>query len=169
ATLRGAMAFGVGDVAMSYAPSYYPGTASANEAQKVALNVGQELAVSFPLVAARGARITGVVRNSEGAPLPRSSVSLTQSIGTGFTSRSLPVQPDASFSISNVLPGRYSIDVRPGTTFGDAAEEYASMPIIVAGADINDLVVTTSRGGTIAGRVVLDTGTPSNDHRPGTI
>src|SRR5439155_16205954 len=42
-------------------------------------------------------------------------------------------------------------------------------PIIVAGADINDLVVTTSRGGTIAGRIVFDTGTPPSDLRPGSI
>jgi hypothetical protein len=169
ASMRSVMALGIGDSVLSYAPTYYPGTPSATEAQQVTLNFGQELSVTFPLVAARAARISGVVRNSDGAPATRPSVSLTQVIGTGFTSRGLPAQPDGSFSVSNVLPGKYSIDVRPGTGVGDAAEEFASMPITVAGEDITGLVVTTTKGGTFGGRVVFDTGSPPRDLRPGSI
>lgn len=169
ANLRSLMALGVGDVALSYAPTFLPGTTSAAEAQRVTLGLGQELTVTFPLVAARSARISGVVRNSDGLPLARPSLMLTQSVGTGFTGRGVAAQPDGSFSISNVLPGKYTIDVRPSTDVVTGVEEFGSLSITVVGEDITGVVVTTTKGGTVSGRLVFDTGQPPRELRPGNI
>src|SRR5690606_32301086 len=53
----------------AYAPTYYPGTGSAAEAQPVRLGLAEEASISFGLLPVRVATISGRVIGSDGMPL----------------------------------------------------------------------------------------------------
>ncbi len=60
-----------------YAPTYFPGTPTASDAQKVTLIAGQEnSSVDFALVAVRLAKVTGIVIGSDGKPLSGAMINL---------------------------------------------------------------------------------------------
>jgi hypothetical protein len=165
--------------ASGYAPTYYPGTPNVAEAQRVAVAVGQEAGADFQLVPARLSKISGTVTDSTGRPLGSGSVALTRRFdgdgaGTGTVfmigGNTGRLQQDGTFRLTNVAPGTYSLNVSSGGRGGrgggppmlepgDPSVEYASIPITVAGEDIENLGVQTSRGLTIRGRLVTE-GTP---------
>jgi protocatechuate 3,4-dioxygenase beta subunit len=157
-----------------YAPTYYPGTTNAAEAQPVLLGVGQELLVQFQLVPSRLAQVSGTVVDSQGRPVSGSPVTLRPSATVVFApNRPANTTADGAFTITNVAPGDYVLEVRPrpqpanpggGPQRGNpntapAPEvEFGSVPLTVAG-DISGLHIVTGQGATIAGRVVFE-GTP---------
>ena len=53
-----------------FAPTYYPGTPVASEAQPIEVVAGAEVLADVPLVTARLTTITGVVVDQAGAPPP---------------------------------------------------------------------------------------------------
>lgn len=148
-----------------YPPTFYPGTANANDAQTVTIGIGEEVNIQFGLIAARLARISGTVRDSEGRPgagevilLPR------QGISTNLSFNQLGA--DGSFVINGVAAGEYSLEVRQILP-GRESPEAASVPITVAGNDIAGLRITTSKGSLITGRVVWDGTAPKTSPLPG--
>ena len=94
--------------------------------------------------------------------------------GTGRTSK------DGNFAITSVAPGDYALNVRSfrmitsgsgdtmtftatigGPDGGDS--ETAALPITVAGDDLSNVVIMTSKGGTASGRIVFEgTAPPSS-------
>ena len=135
--------------------TYYPGTLNADEAQPVTVGLAEEAHASFPMLTARMTKISGLVRSSTGKPVTNVMLSIRTRMGGGFSMRSGPgMGPDGSFSIGNVPPGDHWLEVvpRPGTL--DA--EGASVAVTADGSDISGLVITTSPGATISGRVVFD-------------
>lgn len=143
-----------------FSPTFYPGVLSGEQATPVTVRVGQEMGVQIAMIAARLAKIGGVVTDSEGKPAAGAQLSLVTRSGSGFFSSSAGVVgPDGSFTISGVTPGEHTIDVRPrgvldpGTT---TRGEGASMPVTVGGQDILNLRITTGRGAIITGRVVYE-------------
>jgi carboxypeptidase family protein len=154
-----------------YATTYYPGTANVEEAQTITLGLAQETSAYFSLVSTRLSRISGFVRNSEGRPAQGMMVSLrTASGGSSMNQGIGPVAADGSFSAANIPPGEHFIDVRPmggpmmgrlaGATAQTADDEFASVPITVAGQDITGLIITTGPGATISGRLIFDGTSP---------
>ena len=148
-----------------YPPTFYPGTANANDAQTVTIGIGEEVNIQFGLIAARLARISGTVRDSEGRPgagevilLPR------QGISTNLSFNQLGA--DGSFVINGVAAGEYSLEVRQILP-GREGPEAASVPITVAGNDIAGLRITTSKGSLITGRVIWDGTAPKTSPLPG--
>jgi hypothetical protein len=150
-----------------YATTYYPGTANAEEAQTITLGLAQEASASFSLVSTRLSRISGFVRTSQGRPAQGMMVSLRTASGSGMQMQGIgPIAADGSFSAANIPPGDHFLDVHPmgGPTMGRAAgaaaqytdDEFASVPISVAGQDIAGLIITTGPGATISGRLVFD-------------
>lgn len=194
ATLRGAeMALiemvagggggGASTPASGYAPTYFPGTSSPVDAQKISLSVGQELhGTDFALTPVRLARVSGMVLSSDGKPtsgamvemLPRSSEGLFMLGGNaGRTDR------NGAFTIAGVSPGDYNLIVRPvnvmtsggGDNFtatvrvggpGGEAAESATVPVTVSGDDLTNVIVTTARGATATGRVSFDGAEPQS-------
>ena len=55
-------------VETTYSPTYYPGTGSLAEAQRIKLGLGAEASASFPLLSLRSTRISGVVLSGSGSP-----------------------------------------------------------------------------------------------------
>jgi hypothetical protein len=141
----------------AYAPTYFPGVPSIDEAQAVTVGLGQTAsAIDFALQLVRVARLSGRVLNPDGSVTTRGNVNLTtetqvqgrgNQLGANYGSR---ISGDGTFTITNVPPGRYVLRAR-----GNNADwpQYASMPVTVAGADISDLSITVAEGATILGTV----------------
>ncbi|HVH25800.1 MAG TPA: carboxypeptidase-like regulatory domain-containing protein [Vicinamibacterales bacterium] len=146
----------------AYAPTYFPGVPSVEEAQAVTVGLGQTASgIDFALQLVRVARISGRVSNPDGSPTTRGNVNLTSDIqvagrgnqlGQNYGSR---LSGDGTFAISNIPPGRYLLRAR-----GNNAEwpQYASLPVTVAGTDISDISVTVAEGATVVGTVSFPSG-----------
>jgi hypothetical protein len=163
--------------ASGFAPTFYPGTAVAADAQPVTVRASEDaVGVDFTLTAVRLARISGVVVDSRGRPSAGTVVMLNSArtggaVVTGSVLYMHLVEPsvDGSFTLSNVKPGEYRVDVRSkagleeiartGSTGslsrGPEVREYASVPVTVSGDDIEGLRVTTTAGRTMSGRVAV--------------
>lgn len=168
-----------------YATTYFPGTPNAAEAQRVTVTAGQEVAnVDFPLAAVRLARVSGFVLNSEGKPVGGTAVSLSPVSREGlspdvsnvtFVPTVARTAQDGSFVIRNVAPGDFVLRAdamqvmtstqgdntmvfRATRLGGDAGGEQESgmVPVSVAGEDISNVTVVTSKGGRATGRVIMD-------------
>ena len=137
--------------------TYYPGTSSPDQAETVSVELGHEVTAHFSLVPTRVAKISGVVLNSQGQPVPRRMLMLAaRSEGGGWTRTVGPTAPDGAFSIPNLPPGEYSIDVAPPGIPAGQDFELASVPITISGDDLSGLVITTRAGSVVTGRVVFE-------------
>jgi len=162
-----------------YAPTYYPGTGNATEAQRLSVGAGEELAIGFSLLPVRMVRISGVVvsagggapGNGGGSAAGRGGlVMLTNSGDAGegvMTSSAGPIQADGTFTIANVPPGSYVLNVRSGgarsINLGALeAVEIGSLPITVSDSDVTGVTIVTTRGASIAGTIVTEGSTPLN-------
>lgn len=140
----------------AYAPTYYPGVTTIDEARPVTLGLSQELTtVDFNLQLVHVLRVAGRVTNADGTPGINGNVNLTTEssagragLGQSFGSR---IGGDGSFSMSNVPPGRYTLTAR-----GTVAKQpqFATQPLSVGGTeDLTGLVVILSEPASIAGTV----------------
>ena len=166
--------------------TFYPGTASVDDAQRVTLGVGGEMRADIQIGSLRAAVVSGIVLTAAGAPAGDATVTLrsdTVAMGvaavvsgstlliagqaiTGHTN------PDGTFVLPGVPPGPYTLtavvqDFAVG--FFDAAgrvqpagppptPQMASIPLVVTGADIGGLTLATGRGGSAEGTFVADAG-----------
>jgi len=140
----------------SYAPTYYPGTATLADAQRLTLGLGEEQSgINMAIVPVRAARITGKVIGSNGSPI-QATVTLANQMGQSYSvSGGRGSASDGAFTIANIPPGSYSLDV-VGPSVGAVPPEVASMPLVVSGQDIAGLQITTGSGGRIAGTMTTD-------------
>ena len=149
--------------AEGYAPTYFPGTPNVAEAQRVSPKAGQEVTgVNFALIVARLARVSGRAVNSRGLPASRAMVMLMPAEPAGgmvMMGGNNMAGPDGAFQIPNVAPGRYILNIRP-MGMPNPADEFAALPLTVGNDDIDNVMVSTSVGGSARGIVVTDTGEP---------
>ena len=166
-----------------YAATYYPGTPNPAEAQRLALALGQETSIDLQMTPVRLSRISGSALASDGKPMSGAMVMLIPAMkeATGLmpggTSRT---DKDGNFTLSNVAPGEYSIQIQSLVALMSAASqamalmggdtgasppapktmenEFAVASVTVAGEDIAGLVVTGTRGAKATGRVVFEGG-----------
>ena len=137
-----------------FAPTFYPGTISAEQAQAISVAVGEEQAIQFAMVASRMGRVTGVVVDSEGRPAAGASLSLVTTIGSGTSSSTVgTTAPDGTFTVNGIAPGEHTIRV---TYRSGAAGEFGSAPVVVGGNDITGLQIALGGGATVSGRVTFD-------------
>ena len=145
-----------------YAATYYPGTPSPAEAQRIAVAVGQEAAASFALLLVPTANVRGLAISSKGRPLTTGSVFLQPEardqgmFGAGNGGR---IEADGNFRITNVSPGNYTLEARVSDDDDDAAE-FASVPVVVGGEDVTGLVVRTTPGSSAYGTIVFEPSLP---------
>jgi len=155
------------------APTFFPGTVAAGDAQRIEVAAGAETAgVDFSLLAVRLARISGTIVDSRGRPAGAHVVTLNpaRSDGALLLGGVIAAESDGSgrFTLANVPPGDYRLDVRSTRYFEAIAEsggagqrqrqdawEFASVPITIAGEDIAGLSVTLTSGHRMTGRVVI--------------
>jgi protocatechuate 3,4-dioxygenase beta subunit len=157
-----------GDELSGFAPTYFPGTSSPTDAQRVRVALSQEQGgISFALMATRLVRVWGQVLGANGLPHWGGVVSLAPAdsgtgaaggMGGGFgQGNGGRIEGDGSFWMSNVAPGRYVLQARAG---GRDAPEFARMDVMVGAEDLGGVTVITAPAGRITGTVVTDTGEP---------
>jgi hypothetical protein len=145
----------------AYAPTYFPGVTSVTEAKPVTVGLGQEAAnIDFGLQLVHVARVSGHVADADGNTAWNGNVSLVGDTGSGgrgglgvnYGSR---IQYDGSFDIGNVPPGRYTLQAR-GTT--SDTPQFASEPITVGEADLEDVSVLLTSSASITGVLAFPAG-----------
>jgi hypothetical protein len=148
------------DEPVAYAPTYFPGVGSVNDAKAITLGVSQELLdLTFQLQLVRTARVSGRVMNPDGSPVSGGNVQLTPEgaggggrgqIGMNYGSR---IQWDGAFTMANVPPGRYTLRARG--TDSDSPQS-AQQPLTVGGGDVTDLIVALAPGASITGTIAFE-------------
>lgn len=152
------------ETVMGYMPTFYPGATGATDARRVPVGLGQQVpSIDLALIPGRAATVSGSAFDSQHRPFSR--VTLGEEIrGVGFASfrggYNGTVAPDGAFSIPKVPPGEYRLYASrvAGDPAGDP--EVAEMMVAVEGADIEGLSLMGSAGGTVSGRVVVESATP---------
>ncbi len=143
---------------LNYAPTYFPGVGSINEARPITVGVSQEvLDVDFGLQLVRTSRVSGHVENPDGTRPSGGNISLTPdgatggrgALGTNYGSR---ISWDGSFNIGNVPPGRYTLRARSND---DETPLSASQPLAVGGGDLTDVSIMLRTGGSLSGTVAF--------------
>ncbi len=167
------------DEVSGFAPTYFPGTPNAAEAQRVRLEVSQEHSgVNFALIAAKLVRITGSILNSQGTVVGNAAIQLMpadRNAGPSMAQDGARVNRGGTFQLVNVPPGRYVLQVRtmgggPGGRGGGlvvaaqgggpADAEFGRLDIAVGAQDLDGVVVVTAPGARITGQVVADNQQP---------
>jgi hypothetical protein len=149
----------------AYAPSYFPGTATATEATRVKVGIGQEVgAIDISLQPMRAATLSGTALASDGTPLSGGNISLSQEIvGPGFMSMmsmgGTTIAADGSWKLREVPPGEFQLTARSASN-RDKPTETGAMTLFVQGADMEGIVLSADPGGTLTGRLVTDNGSP---------
>lgn len=154
----------VGDVASAdlpgYGRSYFPGTPNASEAQFVDVELSQDVtAIDLSMSRLKTARVAGLLLDSAGEPSTGGSVKLIPSHrSSSVTSVSVGARllPDGRFEFPNVTPGQYVIQVDRGRRNSSTEGEFGALPVSVDGADVTGLLLQTSAGSSITGRVTFD-------------
>lgn len=146
-----------------YAPSYFPGTPSMSDAQRVTVGIGQEVSgITFGMTPTRVSRVSGRVIGGRPGEfdgfvmvMPDDGPNQVMGMGPGGGM----VQPDGTFELPAVPPGRYLLRVQPRGNGDDALVGMTS--ITVAGADLSNVVVALQKPGTVSGRIEFEGGPPA--------
>jgi hypothetical protein len=165
---NGAMAAAVmaAEEPSGYPTTYYPGTTDVGQAQPVNVALGQEFnSVMFSLVPTRLARVSGNVLSASGKPVSGAVVLVRPANGGGAggpfnIGGGNQVSADGSFTLNNVAPGDYTLDVqqrpRDLQSVAGGQLEFASIPLSVSGEDISGLTIITTPGISVSGRVLFE-------------
>ncbi len=137
------------------APTYYPGTLNAVEAQIISLGRGQETSVQFTLLTGRVARISGRLVSSSGQPMTGLMTTLASVTGTSATNAPAMTAADGAFEFTGVTPGDYWLSAQ-GLNRLNGALEAGSVKLTVGSDDITGLALLMRRGATLRGTVVFD-------------
>jgi hypothetical protein len=102
--------------AAGLASSFFPGTVTAAEAQRIEVVAGGEAsAIDFPLLPVRLARISGAIVDSRGRPAGRQVVFMNVARpDRALLGGTIMAEADSAgrFTLANVPPGDYRLDVR---------------------------------------------------------
>jgi protocatechuate 3,4-dioxygenase beta subunit len=143
----------------AYAPTFFPGTTNADEAQRITLTAGRELSdLVMVLKPIKAVRVTGTVTGADGKPMTPAMIMVMQTnTGFGFSfASSTSTRPDGAFTIAGLAPGEYSLRVqRMGGPSPDGPET-AMANVTVAGEDVSDVHIIGAKPSRLSGRVFVD-------------
>jgi protocatechuate 3,4-dioxygenase beta subunit len=182
ATLREGpmLGFEVGDGITSYAPTYYPGTGSAQQAERISVGLGAEMSgVTFSLLPVKTVKVSGTAIDSTGRPMAGAFVMLREDVRMGEGGMMMMmgggnrVKDDGTFLLTNIAPGDYVVEVRqmmmgPGRRGGDEPE-VAFTTLSVGSEDVTGVSLIGTRGTSIRGRVTLQPAAAASGVKPSEI
>ena len=160
------------------ATTFFPGTAIASDARLLTVEAGKETpGVDIVLQTVRLARLSGTVVDSRGRPSPNVIVWLNAARGDGALIPSggafdvVEVDAGGRFSLPNIAPGDYRLDVVSKTRLEAIAnsgstgvgisgsgpvQEFASVPVTVNGENLDGMMVQTTAGVRMTGRLRVE-------------
>jgi hypothetical protein len=143
---------------LSYAPTYFPGTAMPSEGRRVKVAAGQEVsAIDFPLAPIRAARLSGTAIATDGLPMAGVVGLMHEFTGPNGGRISMSgnsrIAADGSWQITDLSPGEYTVRVTDSRT-----GETASRRVSVSGVDIDGIQLSADPAAIVSGRVVTDRG-----------
>lgn len=142
-----------------YAPTYFPGTTSPADAQRITVGLAEEVGgVGFGLSLTRLATLRGRVMAPPGADGGIQLFAVLADSGSTMSTslRNAQVRGDGNFDIRGVPPGRYRIQAMSWTESGESF--IGSTTVTVNGADLQGLTLALAPAPLIAGVVQADTG-----------
>lgn len=157
---------------LGYVTTYYPGTADEGSAQRLRVKGNEETqGIDIRIGQARLYHVSGVVVDSKGSPLAGANGQLLRRGPAAGGQPGFFVMADAKgqFQMRNIPPGDYRLlfsqqqNVAPFSSTPPDPGERASVPISIAGADVDNVMVVTSMGTSITGQIVFEAGPPSGD------
>ena len=143
------------DSRSGYAPTYYPGTTRAVDAERVNVAVGQTVSeIQISLSPIRTARVTGTVTSSDGSPVTTGAV-MVMAKGDPTLSSTTPAQIDGtgSFVVNGLSPADYTLMAVAGNPLAGGIE-FATADVTLAGDDVTGLQLAGSKPITVTGRVM---------------
>jgi hypothetical protein len=147
-----------------YARTYFPGTPNSGEAQFVTMGRSQEIvSLDFSLSRIPTAHVAGHAFNAAGEPSTAGKFELMPSHRSGSAAGvavGARTRPDGTFDFPNVPPGEYIVQAYRGRSNPSTEGEFGALAVVVNGTDLTDLVLRTSAGSTIAGRLSFDGADP---------
>jgi hypothetical protein len=147
---------------LGYAPTYYPGTADVDSAQRLTVAVGQTTTdLSLSLLLIRTVRVSGTAVDSQGRPMHGYVQAQRQStVGGALGVAPGQIRPDGSFAINGLTPGDYTLRAQGPPASPGSDPEFGSAEITVEGNDVTDMRIVGAKPSTITGRVVITSGDP---------
>ncbi len=150
-------------VEQGFAPTYYPGTPSLSDAERISVGVGQEVSgITFGMTPTRVARISGRVIGGTTGDSDGGFVMVMPDEGVGLGSM-MPgggmVQRDGTFVVNAVPPGRYTLRVQQRASDPDGLA--GTVSVVVAGLDLENVVIALQKPGTLGGRIEFEGGPPA--------
>ena len=158
------------DDKIGFVTTYYPGTTDEGAAQRVRARIGAETpGIEIRLAQSRLYRISGNVVDSQGRALGRVDGQLMRRgsavAGGGYSNFGFSTDEQGQFQMRNVPSGNYRVIIRQTRPYTPGPQtdpgEMASVPLTIAGADIDNVLVMTTPGVTITGQVAFEQGPPS--------
>jgi len=141
----------------TFAPTYFPGTASLQAALRVPVGPGDEQSVSFPLTPFRTVRVSGVVRRADGTPASAYVNLIATAVDFGIMAAAgRETGPGGTFTLVNAAPGDYVLTAAVRNDTGPP--ERGSVPVTIDENGLAGVTVFVSRGALLNATLVRDDG-----------
>jgi hypothetical protein len=148
----------------------YPAATVDANAEAVLLTVADVAGIDIRVQRNRTFTVTGVAIDSAGSPAERAHVTLFRLDENGSSSNGIDMQERGGHFIARHLTtGEYAVHVEIGSPYNpeDKREpEMGDVQIRVDDADVDGIVVTTTKPARVAGRIVFEEGAPENLSEP---
>lgn len=152
-------------------PVYYPGAASAEQAQAIVLNRGQ-IVSGIEIVLGEG--VPSIINGSIAGPdglMTKMNGSVMARFSTGTPNMTLPmtsapIRPDGTFRMQ-LVPGAYTLEARmnpqmgPGDVYQQSRELFGMLPLSIAPGQTETVVIMVGRGATASGRILFEGTSPA--------
>jgi protocatechuate 3,4-dioxygenase beta subunit len=140
---------------LTYAPTFFPGTADAAQAAPLEITAGAEMrGIDLRLLRIPTVRIRGKVLNAvTGRPGTRIMVGLMTRNDPNMSRNFSAVEADGSFELRGVTPGSYEVTAN----WSEGSQRYfASQPVEVGNSHIEGLQLVIAPGVEISGRLQVE-------------
>lgn len=140
---------------LRHPPTFYPGAPDLSQAVAIQARGGQETTgINFQLRKVATHRVRGKVLDAAGQPAPNAAVMLfSEDPSSPFNRNFSSANPDGSFTIAGVLPGRYQVTAQSRE---NRSPIVAVSDVQVGNSDIEGLTLQLAPPVAVSGQFVID-------------
>jgi hypothetical protein len=156
-----------GDLPPQPFPTYYPGVASVDQAQPIAIDRGQP-ASQIDIVLGEGTPtiVTGMLIAMDGRPIAGHAFLNARSVfkgGPAMYDTGTSIRPDGTFRFS-LPPGEYDLEAHgmngPNGRPAPGSEQMGTTRVSISGPRVDGITIVLGPGATATGRVIFEGTTP---------